>query len=91
LGNLEFIPVFSNACSLDCKTGDYNLEGSSLKGERLIKIILLTAIAYSSAVFQGTEIKKMQVKRYVSRPKEPGKKYRRRSTWRRWRKMDSSE
>jgi hypothetical protein len=78
LGNLEFIPVFSNACSLDCKTGDYNLEGSSLKGERLIKIILLTAIAYSSAVFQGTEIKKMQVQRYVSRRSEPGKKYRRR-------------
>jgi hypothetical protein len=37
-------------------------------------------IAYSSAVFQGTEIKKMQVQRYVSRPKEPSQKYRIRST-----------
>jgi hypothetical protein len=37
-------------------------------------------IAYSSAVFQGTEIKKMQVQRYVSRPKEPSPKYRIRST-----------
>lgn len=65
----------------DCKTGGYNLEGTSLRGERLIKIILLMTIAYSSAVFQGTEIKKMQVQRYVSRPKEPSKKYRRRSTF----------
>jgi hypothetical protein len=38
-------------------------------------------IAYSSAVFQGTEIKKMQVQKYVSRPKEPSKKYCRRSTF----------
>lgn len=65
----------------DCKTGGYNLEGTSLKGERLIKIILLMTIAYSSAVFQGTEIKKMQVQKYVSRPKELSKKYRRRSTF----------
>ncbi|MEG4528508.1 IS4 family transposase [Microcoleus sp. C2D2] len=65
----------------DCKTGGYNLEGTSLKGERLIKIILLMTIAYSSAVFQGTEIKKMQVQRYVSRRSEPSKKYRRRSTF----------
>lgn len=48
------------------------------------------AIAYSSAVFQGTKVPKMQVQKYVSRRKEPLKKYRRRSTWRRWRKMESS-
>jgi hypothetical protein len=29
------------------KTGGYNIEGNGLKGERLIKIILLMAIAYS--------------------------------------------
>jgi hypothetical protein len=28
---------------LDCKTGGYNLEGSGLRGDRLIKIILLMA------------------------------------------------
>ena len=38
-------------------------------------------IAYSSAVFQGTEIKKMPVQRYVCRSKEPSKKYHRRSTF----------
>ncbi len=30
---------------LDCKTGGYNIEGSGLRGERLIKIILLMTIA----------------------------------------------
>jgi len=63
----------------DCKTGGYNLEGTSLKENRLINIILLVALAYSSAVFQGTEIQKKQVQKYVSRQKEPSKKYPRRS------------
>jgi hypothetical protein len=40
----------------DCKTGGYNLEGSGLRGDRLVKIILLMAIVYSSAIFQGTEM-----------------------------------
>jgi hypothetical protein len=51
------------------KTGGYNLEGTSLKGKPLINMILLMTIAYSSTVFQGTEINKMQVQKYVSRPK----------------------
>ncbi len=62
----------------DCKTGGYNIEGTGLKGERLIKMILVLAIAYSLAVFQGTEIHKKQVEKYVSRRSEPKKKYRRR-------------
>jgi hypothetical protein len=49
----------------DCKTGGYNLEGSGLKGNRLIKIILLMALVYSSAIFQGTEIQKKQVQKYI--------------------------
>ena len=36
---------------------------------------------YSAAVFEGNEIKKKQVQKYVSRRKEPIKKYRRRSTF----------
>ena len=63
----------------DCKTGGYNIEGAGLKGERLIKMILVLGIAYSSAVFQGTKIQKKQVEKYVSRRSEPNKKYRRRS------------
>jgi hypothetical protein len=40
----------------DYKTGGYNLEGNGLRGERLIKIILLMAIVDSSAIFEGTEM-----------------------------------
>jgi len=65
----------------DCKTGGYNIEGTSLKGDRLIKMILLMAILYSCAIFQGSEIQKKQVQKYVSRRKEPSLKYRRRSTF----------
>jgi hypothetical protein len=65
----------------DCKTGGYDLEGTSLKGGRLVNMILLMTLAYSSAIFQGTELKKKQVQKYVSRRKEPKKKYRRRSTF----------
>jgi hypothetical protein len=65
----------------DCKTGGYDLEGTSLKGERLINMILLMTLAYSSGIFQGTEMKKKQVQEYVSRRKEPKKKYQRRSTF----------
>jgi hypothetical protein len=63
----------------DCKTGGYNIEGTGLRGERFIRIILLMAIAYSSAIFQGTPTQKKQVQKYVFRRKEPSKKYRRRS------------
>ena len=65
----------------DCKKGGYDLEGTSLKGNRLINMILLMTLAYSSAIFQGTELRKKQVQKYVSRRKEPKKKYRRRSTF----------
>ena len=65
----------------DCKTGGYDIEGTSLKGNRLINIILLMTLAYSSAIFQGNELKKKQVQEYVSRRTEPKKKYHRRSTF----------
>jgi len=65
----------------DCKKGGYDLEGTSLKGNRLINMILLMTLAYSSAIFQGTELRRKQVQKYVSRRKEPKKKYRRRSTF----------
>ena len=54
---------------LDCKTGSYNIEGTGLRGNRLIKMILLMAIAYTSAIFQGADIQNMQVQKYISRRK----------------------
>jgi hypothetical protein len=65
----------------DCKTGGYDLEGTSLKEGRLINMILLMTRSYSSGIFQGTEMRKKQVQKYVSRRKEPKKRYRRRSTF----------
>ena len=65
----------------DCKTGGYDIEGTSLKGDRLITMILLMTRSYSSGIFQGTEMRKKQVQKYVSRRKEPKKRYRRRSTF----------
>jgi hypothetical protein len=65
----------------DCKTGGYNIEGTGLRGDRLIKMILLMAISYSWAIFDGTEIQKKQVQKYISRSKDKCQKYRRRSTF----------
>jgi len=64
-----------------CKKGGYNIEGTSLKGNRLINMILLMTLAYTWAIFQGTEVKKKQVQEYVSPRKEAKKRYRRRSTF----------
>jgi hypothetical protein len=55
----------------DCKTGGYDIEGTSLKGNRLINIILLMTLAYSSAIFEDNEIRKKQVGKYVCRRQEP--------------------
>jgi hypothetical protein len=46
----------------DCKTGGYNIEGTSLREDRLIKIILLMMLAYSLAIFQGIEFRKNRCK-----------------------------
>jgi hypothetical protein len=63
----------------DCKTGGYNLKGTGLKGDRLLKMILLMTLAYSGAIIQENNIQKKQVQKYVSRPKESQRKYRRRT------------
>jgi hypothetical protein len=38
-------------------------------------------LTYSSAIFEGTELQKKQVRKYVCRRQEPKKRYRRRSTF----------
>jgi len=45
-----------------CKTGGYDLEGTSLKGNRLINMILLMTLAYTWAIFQDNELKKSRYK-----------------------------
>jgi hypothetical protein len=67
----------------DCKTGGYDIEGTSLKGNRLINMILLMTLGvHFRQYFKASELKKKQVQKYVSRRfTEPKKKYRRRSTF----------
>ena len=54
----------------DFKSGGYNLENTNVSGLRLISLILLIAIAYSSATFKGRNIKRKGVQKYVGRVKE---------------------
>jgi hypothetical protein len=65
----------------DFKSGGYNLEGTNVSGERLISLILLLAIAYTSATLFGQKIKRMGVQKYVGRVNEYGRTQRRHSTF----------
>lgn len=65
----------------DCKSAGYNLEGTKVSGERLMVLILLIAIAYSTATMQGRTIKRMGMQKYVGRVKETGRTQRRHSSF----------
>ncbi|MGM3309455.1 IS4 family transposase [Anabaena sp. WFMT] len=65
----------------DFKTGGYNLEDTKVPGERLISLILLIAIAYTSATIQGQQIKRKGVQEYVGRVKEKSRSTRRHSSF----------
>jgi len=74
----------------DCKSGGDNLEGTGLRGNRLNSMILVMSLAYLKSTLQGDEINRHQGQKYVCRPKEAGRIYRRRSTFgvgARWRKL----
>lgn len=68
-------------CARDCKSGGYNLEATQVCEKRLSSLILLIAIAYTSAIILGGEIKQKGVQKYVCRVKEPGRVERRHSTF----------
>ena len=65
----------------DCKTGGYNLEKSQASTQRLNKLILLIALAYSCAIFQGQTIKCKGIQKYIGRLKEPKRSQRRHSSF----------
>ena len=76
LGSLPFaISAYKQRMGIEemfrnSKTGGYNLEGSGLRGDKRIKMILLMAIVYTSAIFQGTEKRKSRYKNmYLAAPK----------------------
>jgi len=65
----------------DFKSGGYNLEETGVTGERLITLILLIAIAYTSATIDGQKIKRIGVQKYIGRVKESGRIERRHSSF----------
>ncbi len=54
----------------DCKSGGYNLEGSKASTERLTRLVLVIAIAYTCAALQGQRVKRLGIQKYVNRLKE---------------------
>jgi hypothetical protein len=51
----------------DCKTGGYNLESSKASIERLTRLVLLIAIAYSFSTLKGQAIKSTRQQKYINR------------------------
>jgi hypothetical protein len=65
----------------DLKLGGYNLEVTQVNNHRLIATIILVTFAYSISTFSGHLIKQKGVAKYVTRPTEPNRFYRRHSTF----------
>ncbi len=65
----------------DCKSGGYNLEDSKASIERLTKLVLLIAIAYTCAGLQGQAMKSKGQQKYIGRLKELNRRQRRHSNF----------
>ncbi|HEY9809044.1 MAG TPA: IS4 family transposase [Halomicronema sp.] len=65
----------------DCKSGGYNLEGSKASVERLIRLVLLIAIAYTITALQGLKIKELGQQKYINRLQEVGRVCKRHSNF----------
>ena len=65
----------------DFKGGGYNLELTRVNNYRLISLILLICLSYSLSTFTGQSIKSKGVAKYVSRPTEKKRIYRRHSSF----------
>jgi hypothetical protein len=65
----------------DCKTGGYNLEDSHASTERLTRLVLLIALAYTCAGLHGRKIRQLGQQKYVCRLKELGRVEQRHSSF----------
>jgi hypothetical protein len=63
----------------DCKTGGYNLEGCQASPEKLIALIIVIALAMTSAWLRGKRTQLQKQEKYVCRPQEKGRTRRRHS------------
>ncbi len=65
----------------DCKTGGYNLEGSQADPDRLVRLILLIALAMTSAWLKGQKTQFSRQQYYVCRPCEQNRTRKRHSAF----------
>lgn len=65
----------------DFKSGGDHLEGCRLASERLDKLLVIVAIADTSALLQGRAIKRLGIQKYVARPEQRRSKSRRHSAF----------
>ena len=65
----------------DCKTGGYNLEGTKASTERLNRLVLLIAMAYTLSSLQGNTTRCSNQEKYVCRLKEVTRSQRRHSNF----------
>jgi hypothetical protein len=65
----------------DCKSGGYNLEDTHMNDVRLTSLVLLIAIAYTTAILQGRLVKQKGLQKYIGRLKEPARIQRRHSSF----------
>lgn len=54
----------------DCKGGGYHLEGTGLRGTRLMALLLVMTLAYGAATFVGQNLRQRGVSHYIARPSE---------------------
>lgn len=70
----EIIKTFASrggieAMFRDCKSGGYNLEGSSANAQRLTNLVLLIALAYTASCLAGLKIRNTGYAEYINRLK----------------------
>jgi hypothetical protein len=65
----------------DCKTGGYKLEDSQASQDKLVRLVLLIAIAMTTAWLQGEKTSILRKFPYICRQKEAGKTKRRHSNF----------
>jgi hypothetical protein len=54
----------------DCKTGGYNLEGCQASPDKLIALMILMALAMTSACLKGKRTQLQGQEKYVCRPQD---------------------
>jgi uncharacterized protein (UPF0128 family) len=65
----------------DCKTGGYNLESSQANPDRLVRLILLIALAMTSAWLHGQRTKFKKQESYICRQEEKNRTQKRHSNF----------